>query len=89
MQGDTLAGYKYFLLGEAHSIRARLRATAPGTLCVFLDETCKNEAAALNFSACSEWTDVTAAFESAGGVFPLFFLLKCPGRVDWMEFELS
>lgn len=89
MQNGTVAGFKYFALGTAHHIRLRLRANCDGRMRVFLDEACSQPAADIPFSGLGIWSDVTASFAAPEGVYPLFFRLECPGRVDWMEFELS
>ena len=88
IQDGTCAGFKYFALGEARFVRARLRADAPGVLRVYLDEACTRPAAELPFNACEAWTDISVPFSAPEGVFPLFFRFSCEGRADWMEFEL-
>lgn len=88
MQDGTVAGFKYFALGEATGLRLRLRASAPGKMEVFLDEACTRQAAAVPFPACTDWTVCSGPFSAPAGTFPLFFRLTSPGRVDWEEFEL-
>lgn len=88
MQNGTIAGFKYFVLGQATSIRLRLRAADAGQMEVFLDDRCTRLAARLAFGASADWQWLRADLSAPEGVFPLFFRLRCPGRVDWIEFEL-
>lgn len=88
MQNGTVAGFKYFSLGGAHSLRLRLRAQTDGRMLVFLDEEYRRQAADVPFSGCGIWMDVSASFCAPEGVYPLFFRLECSGSADWMEFEL-
>lgn len=88
MQDGTVAGFKYFALGEASRIALKLRAACRGQMDVFLDEGCTRQAACLPFAAAGDWQTVTVPFAAPAAAFPLFFRLQCQGRVDWMEFEL-
>ncbi len=88
LQDGATAGFKYFALGDATRIRLRLTASRPGVMEVFLDEDCTRQAAAVPFPAADGWQDVTGDFAAPKGVFPLYFRVRCPGRVDWMEFTL-
>lgn len=88
MQDGTVAGFKYFALGGAVTLALRLRAGDSGCMEVFLDEDCTRPAARVPFAPSESWQQVTADFAAPEGVFPLFFRLRCPGRVDWMEWEL-
>lgn len=88
MQDQTIAGFKYFSLGEAKNIRVRLSASLKGKLEVYLDEACDRIAAKIAFEATEQWQEFCAPFQAPTGVFPLFFKLKTSGSVDWMEFTL-
>lgn len=89
MQSGTLAGFKYFTLETAEKVTVVLRADAPGTMEVFLDEACTIPAARIPFAACGGWNHFSAEFRAEKGVFPLFFRLNCAGRADWLNFTLE
>lgn len=88
MQDGTVAGFKYFALGQASRAALTLRADAPGAMEIFLDEGCTRRAAQVPFAASADWQTVEGDFTASAGTFPLFFRLRCPGRADWMEFTL-
>ncbi|PWM58685.1 MAG: hypothetical protein DBX91_09040 [Subdoligranulum variabile] len=88
MQNGTVAGFKYFTLGQATKIRLCLRANAPGRMDVFLDENRTQLAASLPFDISKDWQWLCGDFCTPAGTFPLFFHLHCFGRADWMAFEL-
>lgn len=89
MQNGTLAGFKYFALGEATSICLKLRADTAGQMEVFLDEACTRRAASIPFDASADWQTVSADFAAPAGTYPLYFRLTSEGRADWMEFTLQ
>ncbi len=88
MQDGTVAGFKYFSLGEATRIELCLQADQSGTMEVWLDDACAVKAAEIPFDASTDWQKVSGAFCAPKGVYPLYFRLKCKGRVNWMEFTL-
>ena len=89
MQYGTVAGFKYFRLGEAVRIHVYLSAMSEGTLTVYLDEACSKEAAVIPFTATESWEDFTAEFHGPDGIWPLFFKLSSEGSVDWVSFTLE
>ncbi|MBS5063052.1 MAG: family 43 glycosylhydrolase [Hungatella hathewayi] len=89
MQDGTVAGFKYFRLGEAVRIHVYLSAMSEGTLTVYLDEACSKEAAVIPFTATESWEDFTAEFHGPDGIWPLFFKLSSEGSVDWVSFTLE
>ena len=89
MSDGTVAGFKYFALGQATRITLCLRASAAGEIEVFLDEACTKKAAEVAFNACADWQDFTALFTAPAGTYPLFFCLRCDGVIDWKEFTLK
>lgn len=89
MQDGTLAGFKYFALGDASRLTLRLRASAPGSMAVYLDEACTRKTAEVTFPASTDWQEVQGSFSAPAGTFPLFFRLNCTGRVDWERFILT
>ena len=84
-----LAGFKYFALGDASRLTLRLRASAPGSMAIYLDEACTRKAAEVTFPASTDWQEVQGSFSAPAGTFPLFFRLNCTGRVDWESFILT
>ena len=66
-----------------------MRASAPGSMAVYLDEACTRKAAEVTFPASTDWQEVQGSFSAPAGTFPLFFRLNCTGRVDWESFILT
>lgn len=89
MQDGTIAGFKYFMLGQAVRIRVCLSAMSAGRLTVYLDEACTEEAAVIPFTATDTWKDFSAEFHGPCEVCPIFFRLTSSGSVDWMSFTLE
>lgn len=87
IQEGTLAGFKYFALGDAREISLVLRGSG-GTAEVFLDEGCTVQAAKLEFQASESWQTVTGPFTAPKGTYPLFFRFHCK-KADWLEFTLK
>ena len=71
MQNDTVAGFKFFSLGQSRKIQITLSAFTPGIMEVYLDEACTCMAASISFSATEKWETFSAPFQSPQGVFPL------------------
>lgn len=89
MQDGAAAGFKYFKFKDVREIELRLRASAPGVMEVWLDEACTQKVAEVPFASSADWRLASGGFTAPEGTFPLFFRLRCKGRVDWMEFTLK
>ena len=77
------------MVGDASRLTLRLRASAPGSMAVYLDEACTRKAAEIPFPASTDWQEVQGSFSAPAGTFPLFFRLNCTGRMDWESFILT
>lgn len=89
MRDGTVAGFKYFVLGQASHIALTLRAGACGQMDVFLDESCSQQVALVPFGSAESWQQAAGFFLAPAGTWPLYFRVQCSGRVDWMDFTLS
>ena len=89
MQDDTLAGFKYFSLGDAKTIRIKLFSQAEGSMDVYIDEACTVRAAVIDFTKTQGWQEFSAPFSAPEAIYPLFFRLRCGKPVDWLEFSLE
>lgn len=89
MQKGTVAGFKYFQLGDAKQIRAVISADQDGVMGLYLDEECTKRAAKLTFTGSATWQEIQSTFYAPKGVYPLYFRLERDIVIKFKEFTLD
>lgn len=87
ISNDTVIAYKYFQFNDAREISVATR-NAAGKMLMFTDLE-KEPIAVIALDAGNDWTITKAKLEPMQGTYPLYFVYKGRGKVDFRSFSLD